>query len=76
MKLPMHSFEPLLIDMCVNLRRRNVGMAQHLLDNAQIGAVPEQVRGKTVPQQVWVNVLIQPRTLRVLFHNLPNACCG
>lgn len=38
-KLPVHSFEPLLIDMSVNLRRRNIGMAQHFLNNPQIRAV-------------------------------------
>jgi hypothetical protein len=39
-KLPVHSFEPLLIDMSVNLRRRNIGVAQHFLDNPQIRTVP------------------------------------
>ena len=40
MKLPMHGFKPLLIDMRVNLRCRNIRVAEHFLDNAQIGAVP------------------------------------
>ena len=41
MKLPMDSFKPLLIDMRIDLRRRNIGVAQHFLDDPQIGAVPE-----------------------------------
>jgi hypothetical protein len=39
MKLPMHSFQPLLIDMRVNLRGRNICVAEHFLDDAQVGAV-------------------------------------
>jgi hypothetical protein len=39
MKLSVHGFEPLLIDMRVNLRRRNIRVAEHFLDNAQVGAV-------------------------------------
>jgi hypothetical protein len=38
-KLPMHSLEPLLIDMCVNLRSGNVRVAQHFLDDAQVGTI-------------------------------------
>ena len=56
MELPMHRLQALLIDMGVNLRSRNIGVAEHLLDNTQIGAVPEQVRGETVPKQVRINV--------------------
>ena len=52
----MHRLQALLIDMGVNLRSRNIGVAEHLLDNTQIGAVPEQVRGETVPKQVRINV--------------------
>ena len=73
MELPMHSLKPLLIDVCVDLRRRNIGVAQHLLDYAQIRPVPEQVRGETVSEKVWVNVLVQSRALCVFLHNLPDA---
>jgi len=48
MELSMDSFEPLLIDVGVNLCRGNIGVAEHFLDDAQIGAVAEQMRGKTV----------------------------
>ena len=56
----MHSFQALLIDMCINLRRRNVGVAEHLLNDAQIGAVAQQMRREAVPEQVWINILFQP----------------
>jgi hypothetical protein len=49
-KLPVHSFEPLLVHVGVNLRRRNIGVAQHFLDNPQIGTVSEQVRREAVPE--------------------------
>ena len=56
MKFPMHRFQALLIDVRINLGCRDVGVAKHLLDDAQIGAVTEQVRGKTVSQKVRINV--------------------
>jgi hypothetical protein len=39
MELSMDRFQALLIDMGVNLRGRNIGVTEHFLDNAQIGAV-------------------------------------
>ena len=76
MKFPMHSFEPLLVDMRVNLRRGNVRVPEHFLYDPQIGAVSEQMRGKTVPEQVRINILFQSGSLRLFFHNLPDPCCG
>ena len=72
----MHSFKPLLIDMRIDLRRGNIGVAQHFLNDPQIGAVAEQMRCETVPKKVWVNIFRQSRASRVLFHDLPDACCG
>jgi hypothetical protein len=48
MKFPMDRFQALLIHVRVNLGRRDVGVAEHLLDDAQISAIAEQMRGKTV----------------------------
>ena len=76
MKLAMHSLEPLLIDMGVDLCRRYVGVAQHLLDDSQIRAVAEQMRCEAVPQKVRINIFFQPGALRVLFNDLPNPRCG
>ena len=72
MKLAMHSFKPLLIDMRIDLRRRNIGVAEHLLNNPQIGAVSEQMRGETMAEKVRVNVLLQPGVPRVFLHDLPD----
>ena len=41
MKFPVHRFQSLLIDMRVNLCRRNIGMAEHLLNDAQVSAIPQ-----------------------------------
>ena len=58
MELSMYRFEPLLIDVGVNLRCGDIGVAEHVLDDAQIGAVTEQMRGKAVPEQVRINVFL------------------
>ena len=49
MKLAMHRLEALLIDMGIDLCRRNVGVAQHLLNDSKIRAVAEQMRCEAVP---------------------------
>jgi hypothetical protein len=76
MKLAMHSLEPLLIDVSIDLSRRYVRMAEHLLDDSKICAVAEQMRCEAVPQKVRINVLFQSGVLRVLFDDLPNPRCG
>ena len=68
----MHSFKPLLIDMRIDLRRRNVGVAEHLLNNPQIGAIPEKMCRETMAEKVRVNVLLKPGAPRVLLHDLPD----
>ena len=75
-KLPMHSFESLLIDMRINLRRRNIRVAQHLLDDPQIGAVPEQMRRETMPEKMRVDIFLESSPLCVFFHDLPDARRG
>ena len=72
----MYSLQPLLIDMGVDLRRRYVGVAQHLLDDSQIRAVAEQMRCEAVSQKVRINVLFQADPLRVLLNDLPDPRCG
>ena len=44
--------EPLLDDMGVDLRRRDVGMAEQLLHGAQIGAALEQMAGEGVTEHM------------------------
>ena len=75
-KLPMHSFKPLLIDVRVHLRRRNIGVAEHFLNDPQIGAIAKQVGREAMPEKVRVNVLFESRALCVFFYDLPDARCG
>jgi hypothetical protein len=44
----MHCFETLLIYVCVNLCGRDIRMAQHFLNDSQVGTIAEQMGGKTV----------------------------
>ncbi len=44
--------QPLVLHMGIDLRCRDIGMAQHLLHAAQIGAVIEQMAGKSVAQDM------------------------
>ena len=74
MKLPVHGFETLLIDMRVNLGCRNIRMPKHFLNDAQICAIPEQVRCETVPEKMRINVFLQSGASGMFFHNLPDAC--
>src|SRR5277367_6150406 len=48
-----HRLQPLVRDMRVNLRRRDIRVAQHRLDTAQIGAAFDEVGGEGVAQDVW-----------------------
>ena len=72
MKLAVHSLESLLIDMGIDLCRRYVRVAQHLLDDSKIRAIAEQMRCEAVPQKVRIDVLFQSGPLRVFLNDLPN----
>ena len=76
MKLAMHGFQSLLIDVGVDLGRRNVGVAEHFLNDAKIGAVPQQMCREAVPQKMRVNVLFKSGLSRMSLHDLPDACCS
>ena len=73
MELSMHSLKPLLIDMRVNLRCRNIRVAEHFLDNTQVSAIPQQMCRKTVPEKMRINVLLLSGVPRMFFHDLPDA---
>ena len=75
-ELAMDSLESVLIDVGVDLGRGNIGMAEHFLDDAQIGAIAEEMRSETVPQEMWINIFLQPGMPRMFFHDLPDAGSG
>ena len=48
--------QPLLQHMRIDLRRRNVGVAEQLLHGAQVGAVLQQMAGEGMAQHVRRNL--------------------
>ena len=46
MKAVVYRFETPLIDMRIDLGRRDICMAEQLLNDPQIGAITQQMRGK------------------------------
>ena len=72
----MHSFKPLLDDVRVHLRRRNIGVPEHFLNDPQVGAIAKQVGREAMAEKVRVNIFLQPCTARMFFYDLPDARCG
>ena len=72
MKLPVDGFQPLLVYVCVDLSGRNISVPKHFLDDAQVCAIAEQMRGKTMAQQVRINVGLQSRLPGARLYDLPN----
>ena len=50
MKLAVDLLQPLLINVSVNLGRRDVGVPQHFLDYPKISAIIQQMGSEAVPQ--------------------------
>src|SRR5690606_35509865 len=64
-------------DVSVDLGGGDVGMPEHRLQAAQIGAVLEQVRSERVPQRVGVDlVTVDARVQRVALHPQPEGLAG
>src|SRR5438874_1146596 len=72
MKLPVDCLQALLVHVRVNLRRRNIGVPEHFLDDPEIRAVAEEMGREAVPQQVRINIRLEPRLFRALLHDLPD----
>ena len=58
----MHSFEASPFNMRVDLRRRNIRMAEHYLNRPKIRTTFEQMRRKRMPEHVRRNDLCNPRS--------------
>ena len=48
----MQSLQPLARDMCVDLRRRDVGMTEQQLHDAQVGAMIQKMRRECMTQRM------------------------
>ena len=67
----MDLFETTAFDVCVNLRRRDIGMTEHCLDRAQVGPALEQMRRKGMPQHVRRDCFRNTGAARSLAKQLP-----
>ena len=76
MKLPVRLLQPPRVHMRVNLRRRNIGMPEHLLDDPQIRPALQQMRREGMSQHVRMHVLLQPRAPAQFAEQLPNSLIG
>ena len=73
-----HGFLQLFADdVRVDLRGRDVGVAEHLLDRAQVGTIREQVRRKCVTQDVRADfAFLKARIAREVLQELREALAG
>jgi hypothetical protein len=76
MKLPVDRLEPVAVHVRVVLRGADAGVAEQLLDRAQVGAAGQEVRGKAVPQRVRADLRVEPRPRRVLLDQVPEHLPG
>src|SRR5205814_684381 len=70
-KLLVYRLEPRLVDVGIDLRRRDIAVPEQLLDDAQVRPAPDQVRGEAVPKGVRRDVLEQSAAPPVLFNEHP-----
>ena len=75
-KLTVHLLQTALVHMGVNLGRGDVGMAEHFLNYPQVGPMIQEVRGKGMPQQMRMDVLLDPSGPSALFDDLLHPGCG
>ena len=64
MQVAHHALQPLVEHVGVDLRRRDVGMAEQLLHDAQVGAVLQEVAGEGVAQHVRADAVGPQRRRR------------
>src|ERR1041384_720368 len=72
MKPVVRVLQTTLVDMRVDLGRRDIDVPEHLLDDAQVTAVFQQVRGEAVPQCVRRDVLGDAGGVGVLLDEIPD----
>ena len=68
----MNRFQPLLIDVRIHLRCRDIRVPEHFLDDAEVGAISEQMGRETVPEKMWINIFFQSGVPCMFFHDLPD----
>ena len=73
MKPSVRGLQSLLVYVRINLRRRNISVTKHFLDDSQVCSIAQQVRRETMAEQVRINIELQSRVKRARFHDLPYA---
>ena len=56
----MDSLQPVVVDVGIDLRRRDIGVAEHFLNRPQVGPPLQQMRREAVPQRVRREALADP----------------
>src|SRR5438067_6448953 len=51
-------------------------MAEHFLNNSQVGAIGEEVGGKTMSQEMWIDIDFHTRAFGMFLYDLPNPSGG
>lgn len=69
----MDGLEAFLVDVSVNLGGGNIGVAEEFLNDPEVGAIFQEVRGKGVAEKVGVDVLINAGGLGAFLDDLANA---
>jgi len=72
--LLVQRFQPLARHVGVNLRGRDIGVAEQHLHDTQIRAVVEQMRGESVAQRVGRERFARERLPGALLDQVQNAC--
>ena len=71
MKPGVNLAEPAELDACIDLGRGDRGVAEHFLDDAEIGAPGEKVGGEAVPERMRADVGAQAARPGMAFDDLP-----
>jgi hypothetical protein len=71
-----YRLKPALFDVGVDLRGRNVRMAEEFLNDAEIGSTAEEVGGEAVAHEVGIDIRFDASASGVLFDELADAGSG
>ena len=70
----MNGFQLAPIDLSVDLRGGDGGVAEHLLNDAEVGSARQQMGGEGMTELVGMNRLLDPGALGIITDQLPDTC--
>ncbi len=73
MEVFVNGFEALLIHVGVDLGRGDIGVSQEFLDDPEVGAVFEEMGREGMPEEVGIDVLVDPGLFGPFLDDLANA---